>query len=253
MQAMVNVPHELPGTSRRAFSGRTKPLPCESELERRARGHRQPERLMKEHRLLGRLTEPVRGLRGDVVDPRAALFHGDRDARFLRIDQHRPRLERDLLAPERLDDHDPQPGQRDDDDVQDGERRGDTRRPADLLACQAGQASSAALGRERQHHHVLHRAGQADADDQPDQARQVAELDRQHGADQRAGPRDRREVMAEQDPAVGGVEVLAVAKSVRRGFPLIVEHGDAGREKGAVVSVGDRQDRQHPEHHRHCV
>ena len=32
VQAMVNVPHELPGTSRRAFSGRTKPLPCASSL-----------------------------------------------------------------------------------------------------------------------------------------------------------------------------------------------------------------------------
>ena len=91
-------------------------------------------------------------------------------------------------------------------------RRGDTRRPADLLACQAGQAHVRRAGSRRQHHHVLHRAGQADADDQPDQARQVAELDRQHGPDQRAGPRDRREVMAEEDPAVGGVEVLAVAE-----------------------------------------
>ena len=88
--------------------------------------------------------------------------------------------------------------------------------PADLGAGQPGQAQAVAPGRGGQDHHVLHGPGQADADHQPDQARQIAELDRQHRPDQRTGTRDRREMMAEQDPAVGRIEVLAVAQSVCR-------------------------------------
>ena len=32
VQAIVNVPHELPGTSRRVFSGKTRPFPWGSDL-----------------------------------------------------------------------------------------------------------------------------------------------------------------------------------------------------------------------------
>ena len=39
-----------------------------------------------------------------------------------------------------------------------------------------------------------------------------AELRREHRADQRAGAGDRREMVAEQDPAVGGVVVVAVGR-----------------------------------------
>ena len=37
VQAIVNVPHELPGTSRRAFSGKTQPLPSGLLLQRSTR------------------------------------------------------------------------------------------------------------------------------------------------------------------------------------------------------------------------
>ena len=49
-------------------------------------------------------------------------------------------------------------------------RRGRPRRRADLGAGDPGQALAAAADRRGQHHHVLHRAGQADAHDQPDQS-----------------------------------------------------------------------------------
>ena len=49
---------------------------------------------------------------------------------------------------------------------------------------------------------VLHRAGQADAADQPDQAGRIAELRRQHRADQRTGAGDRGEMVAEQHPSL---------------------------------------------------
>ena len=121
------------------------------------------------------------------------------------------------------------------------------------VAGQPGQALAAAADRGGQHHHVLHRPGQADADHQPDQARHVAELDRQHRPDQRPRPRDRREVVAEEHPAVRRVEVLAVVESMRRRDPRVVERRDPGRQERAVVAIGDGQDRQDAEHHRHRV
>ena len=136
------------------------------------------------------------------------------DGRRLGIDQHGPRLQGNFLAPERLDDDEAQARQGDDDDEEDGQRAAmPAGRP---ISCRAslGQALAAAPDRERQHEHVLHGAGEADADDQPEQPRQVAELDRQHRADQRPGAGDGGEVVAEQDPLVGRVVVLAVVELV---------------------------------------
>ena len=59
--------------------------------------------------------------------------------------------------------------------------------------------------------------------DEPEQPGHVAVLDRQHRPDQRAGPGNRGEVMAEENPAVGRVIVLAVVESVGRRMRVIVE------------------------------
>ena len=66
---------------------------------------------------------------------------------------------------------------------------------------------------------VLHRAAEHDADEDPERAGQVAELRRERRADQRPGPGDGREVMAEDDPAVGRHEVAAVVDALRRRRP----------------------------------
>ena len=55
-----------------------------------------------------------------------------------------------------------------------------------------------------------------DADEDPQEAGQKAELRRQHRADERPGAGDGGEVVAEEHPAVGGDEVLAVGEAVRR-------------------------------------
>ena len=59
--------------------------------------------------------------------------------------------------------------------------------------------------------------------------------------------------MAEEHPAVGRVKVLAVVKAVGRRDPRVVENRDPGRQKRAVIPVGDRQNAQHNDHHRHRV
>ena len=88
----------------------------------------------------------------------------------------------------------------------------------------------------------MHRAGEADADDEPDQPGRVAELRREHRADERTGAGDRGEVMAEQHPAAGRMIVLAVVQRVRRRDARVVERHDPRGDEGAVVAVGDRQD-----------
>ncbi len=134
-----------------------------------------------------------------------------------RVSKRGPLGHRHALAAQGLDDHDAQSGQRDDDHVQDGDRRGRAGDRPKLLAGDLGQALAAATGGGRQDHHVLHGTGEAHAHHEPDQPRQVAELDGKDGADQRSGARDGGEVVAEQDPAVRGLVILAVFEGVGGG------------------------------------
>ena len=74
------------------------------------------------------------------------------------------------------------------------------------ISARAISASDRPPRRDRrpQDDEVVHGAGEADADDQPDQPGRVAELRRQHRADERARAGDGGEVMAEQhQPCVG--------------------------------------------------
>ena len=72
-------------------------------------------------------------------------------------------------------------------------------------------------------HHVLDRAGEDHADDDPERAGEVAHLGGEHGPDQRAGAGDRGEVVAEQDAPVRRLEVHVVVEPLGRGRPLVVD------------------------------
>ena len=110
----------------------------------------------------------------------------------------------------------PEAGHRDDQDEEDGDGGGDAGDRTDLGARDVGERPAASPRRGPQPEEVLDRAGQADAADQPDQARGVAELRGEHRTDERTGAGDRREVVAEQHPAAGGVVVRAVVLRMRR-------------------------------------
>ena len=71
VQAMVNVPHELPGTSRLASSGSTKPAPVGSVLNAAPCGYGQIERFVEDHGLAGAVAEAVGRARWNRVDARA--------------------------------------------------------------------------------------------------------------------------------------------------------------------------------------
>ena len=88
--------------------------------------------------------------------------------------------------------------------------------------------------------HVLHGAGEDDADDDPDRARQVAHLRGEHGADERAGAGDRGEVVAEQDPPVGRLEVHVVVQALGRGGPRVVDTQHLAGDEAGVEAVRDR-------------
>ena len=89
-----------------------------------------------------------------------------------------------------------------------------------------------------------------DADEDPDEPGQKAELRRQHRADERAGAGDGGEVVAEQHPAVGGHEVLAVGEAVRRGDARVVEDEDARGDECGVEAVADGERAQRHDHER---
>ena len=247
----MKTPHELPGTSRRACSGRTNPSPSGFDVSAVPGGTASWNGSWKSIAWSASAPNSIVGAGGDGIDLRAVGVGELVDARVGGIDQHGAGLHRHLLAAERLDHDDAQARQRDDDDVEDGDRRGHPRGRADLGAGDRGEALPPAPDRGGQHHHVLHRAGQADADDQPDQPRQVAELDRQDRPDQRPRPRDRREVVAEEDPAVRRVEVLAVVMPWAGVVRLSSSAATRAARKALVVSIRHGQDRQDPEHHRH--
>jgi len=77
----------------------------------------------------------------------------------------------------------------------------------------------------------------ARADDDPQGPREVAELSRQDGADERSGSGDGGEVVAEDDPFVGGLVVMAVAQAFRGRGALVVEGHDARGDEAGVETV----------------
>ncbi len=85
--------------------------------------------------------------------------------------------------------------------------------------------------RSEKHNHVVHAAAESCADQDPKRAGQKTELRRQHRADQRPRPRDRREMMAENHPTICRDKIFAifcatagVARSSFRTRTLVASH-----------------------------
>ncbi len=145
------------------------------------------------------------------------------------------------LAAERFYHHESQPCERVDDDEQDRDRRGHAGHRSDLGPRDLGQGSAVAAHREGEDQEVLHGSGEHDADDEPEETGEIAELRGQHGPHERPRPTDRCEMVAEEDPPVGRVVVVPVIEPVRRRHPQIVQDRDLGRQERRVVAVGDRE------------
>ena len=85
----------------------------------------------------------------------------------------------------------------------------------------------------------MRRAAQYHADEDPQGSGQVAELGGQHGANQRAGTRDRSEVVTEDDPTVGLHEFPAIFMAFAGRGPTVVEGQGLGGDPARVETVSD--------------
>ena len=141
-----------------------------------------------------------------------------------------------------VDHHQSEHGDEDHHDHQRADQRGDAADRAEFVARHLAQAAAVAPGGEEHDGHVLHAAAQHRADQNPQRARQVAELRRQRRADQRAGAGDGGEVVAEHDPFVGGHEVAPVVEALRRRGAGLVQHQHPGGNPGGVKAVGQGVD-----------
>ena len=148
---------------------------------------------------------------------------------------------------ERLDDDEPEDRERDDDDEEDRDHRDDAAQRADLVARDLRERTAAAPEGSAEDDEVLHGTGEADAEHEPQEAGEPAELGREDRPDERPGARDRGEVMSPEDPAVRGMKILAVAARVRRRGAPVVQADHATREKSAVEAVEDRVDAERAE------
>ena len=142
-----------------------------------------------------------------------------------------------------------QHGEQDDHDREHRDHRRHARDPADFLFRHLAQGLAVAPQRAEQNREILHRASQHHADHEPERARQKAELRGEHRPHERARSGDRGEVVAEQHPAVGRDEVVAVVEALGgRGAARIEAEYRVRQELGVepeADSVGaDRRNEQ---------
>ena len=112
---------------------------------------------------------------------------------------------------------------------------------AHLLAGDVGERAAAAAHRGDEDDEVVHAAGEHGAEQQPEEAGQVAELRGEHRPDERARAGDGGEVVAEEHQRVHGHVVVPVALRVGGGGAQVVERGDLRGEERAVEAVAEEQ------------
>ena len=95
-------------------------------------------------------------------------------------------LHLNLFTTKSFHDHNAEAGQCNHNDIQNGQSGGQTGGGAEFVECDTGQAAALAAGGDEEDHEILHCTGQTDADQEPDEAWEIAELDGQDGANQRA-------------------------------------------------------------------
>ena len=145
-------------------------------------------------------------------------------------------------AHQRLHHDEGEHGEDDDADQQHAEAGDASGDGAHLGAHHVAERTAVAPRGKEQHGHVLHRAGEHDAGENPQRARQIAHLRGEDGPDQRAGAGDRREMVAEQHVAVGRHVIEAVVAPIGRRLPRRVDPERAVGDEEAVEAIGDGVD-----------
>ena len=141
----------------------------------------------------------------------------------------------------------------DDHDEQRADQRRGAAEAAEFVARHLAEAAPVAPGGAEHDEHVLHATRHDRADQQPQRARQIAELRGERRPDQRTGARDRGEVVAEHDRAMGRHEVAPVLEALGRRRARRVEPEHAGRDPAAVEAVADQIDADRRDHEPHRI
>ena len=110
----------------------------------------------------------------------------------------------------------------------------------DLVARHGAERAAVATHRSEEDDEILHGAAEHDSDDDPDRAGEKAELRRERGADERTRTGDRREVVAEDDPAIRRQIVAAVLHAHGRCRAAVVDGEDLRRDEAPVEPIRDR-------------
>ena len=140
---------------------------------------------------------------------------------------------------QRLDDHQSQNRQQDNHDGQNRRHADDARSGVQFLLHHLGERLAVAAHRTEQDDEILHRSPQHHPNQNPQRPGQVTELGRQHRADQRSGPRDGREMMAEHNPFVRLDVVPTVLVDLAGRGPSVVEREHARADPLRVEPIAD--------------
>src|SRR5713226_5143396 len=108
---------------------------------------------------------------------------------------------------------------------------------ADFFTRHLAERFSVAANRTKKNDEIMHATRERRAGNQPERARQVAELRGERGSDERARARDRGKMVAEENPFVRGHEVAAVVVALARSGARVVERENFGGDKSGIEPV----------------
>ncbi len=150
---------------------------------------------------------------------------------------------------ERVHHHERHHREQDDHDDEHGDEGDEPPARAHLFLGHLAESLAPASHRAEEDHEVLDAARETGADDEPEGSGQIAELGREGRPYEGSRPRDRREVVAEEHPLVGGHVVAPVLLDLGGGGPRIVQGHDLRGDERGIEPVGqavgaDRRDHE---------
>ena len=145
-------------------------------------------------------------------------------------------------ALERVDHDQADDGEHDDHDEENGDEGNEAADLADFFARHLAERFAVAAHGAEQNDEILHGPGEDGAEDDPQGSGEIAELGGEGWADERAGSGDGGEMMAEENPLVGGFEIVTVAQAFGGSGAAIIEHHHFGGDEFGVEAEADRVD-----------
>ncbi len=141
---------------------------------------------------------------------------------------------------ERVDDYQRDHAEKNDHDGQDRKLSNEAAALADFFAGYFAESPSVAPDGAEENDEVLYASGEDSSRDQPQRAGQVAELCGKRGADERARPSNGGEMMAKQNPFIGGHEVAAIVVTFGGSCAGVIQGQQACRDERGIKAISDQ-------------